>query len=291
MNRRDFITVSAAATAFAGAQNASAQAPASTPPVIHLWEHGAPGVPANRRNEPEQAQDWWVRNIHNPSVTAFVPATEAATGAAIVIVPGGGHQNVVFPPEGIAPALFFQGLGVAAFALKYRLAHEASSPYTVEDAANDTRRAMRLVRSRAREWGIDPNRIGLMGWSAGGELAAMTTYGATDGDPHARDPIDRVSCLPDFQIVIYPGAAGVPERLQSPPPAFFLSAWDDVSPSDTILKLMGLYRQAGGQAEAHVFAQGSHAFNMGDRSQLRSIHSWPERLADWLSDTGVLAKR
>ncbi|MES1201992.1 MAG: alpha/beta hydrolase [Pseudomonadota bacterium] len=292
MNRRDFVGVSAAATAMlAGAARAQTSGNAAEPQVIHLWPNGAPGVAPTRRNEPEQAQDWWVRNIHNPSVTAFLPTPEAATGAAVVIVPGGGHQNVVFPPEGVAPALFFQRLGVAAFALKYRLAREANSPYTVEDAANDTRRAMRLVRARASEWGIDPHRVGLMGWSAGGELAAMTTYGPTDGATDTRDAIERASCRPDFQIVIYPGSAGVPDRLQAPPPGFFLSAWDDIGPSDTILKLMSMYRAASAQAEAHVFAQGSHAFNMGDRSQLRSIHSWPDRLADWLSDTGVLAKR
>ncbi|MES1199405.1 MAG: alpha/beta hydrolase [Pseudomonadota bacterium] len=258
--------------------------------VIHLWANGAPGF-ERLRNEPEQAQDWWVRHINNPSVTAFLPSPETATGTAVVIVPGGGHQNVVFPPEGVAPALFFQHLGVAAFALKYRLAHEEGSPYTVEDAANDVRRAMRLVRSRAHEWGIDPSRIGLMGWSAGGELSSMVTYGPTDGDQHARDPIDRVSCRPDFQIVIYPGSAGVPDHLATkPPPGFFLAANDDVGPAATISRLLALYREAGAPAEVHLYAQGSHAFNMGDRSQLRTIHSWPDRLADWMADSGYLTK-
>ncbi|HVZ98789.1 MAG TPA: alpha/beta hydrolase [Caulobacterales bacterium] len=290
MDRRSFIGASVAASAFAGAPTA-AQAQAE-PSVIHLWPNGAPGVPAARRNEPEQAQDWWVRNIHNPSVTAYLPSPENATGAAVVIVPGGGHQNVVFPPEGVAPARFFQSLGVAAFALKYRLARESNSIYTIDDSVADTRRAMRLVRSRASEWGVDPNRIGLMGWSAGGELSAVTTYGPTDGAMDARDVIDRASCRPDFQIVIYPGDNGIPYAFAAPPPpAFFLAANDDVEASTTILRLVAMHRAAGVQCETHLFAQGSHAFNMGDRSQLRSIHSWPDRLADWLSDTGLLTKR
>jgi acetyl esterase/lipase len=259
--------------------------------VIPLWENGAPGY-ENRRNEPEIAQDWWVRNIHNPSVTAYLPTPETATGTAIIIIPGGGHREVVFPPEGIEPARYFQSLGVAAFALKYRLANEAGSPYRITDAAADARRAMRLVRSRAAEWGIDPARIGIMGWSAGGELAALVTYGRTDGNARASDVIERASCRPDFQIVIYPGSYGIPTRFrETPPPAFFLAANDDVGPATAITRLLYLYRQSGAPAEVHLYAQGGHAFNMGNRSELRTIHSWPQRMADWMQDSGYLTRR
>lgn len=259
--------------------------------VIPLWENGAPGF-ENRRNEPEIARDWWVRNVHNPSLTAFLPTPETATGAAVIIVPGGGHREVVFPPEGLAPARYFQGMGVAGFALKYRLANEEGSPYRIEHAAEDVRRAIRLVRAHAEEWGIDPNRIGVMGWSAGGELAALVTYGETDGNPRAADPIERVSARPDFQIVIYPGSYGIPRRLrETPPPAFFLAANDDVGPASAITRLLDLYGRAGGAAEVHLYAQGGHAFNMGDRSELRTIRDWPQRMADWMSDSELLTKR
>jgi acetyl esterase/lipase len=258
---------------------------------IPLWPNGAPGY-ESRRDEPERAQDWWVRNIHNPSVTAYLPTPETATGTAVIIIPGGGHREVVFPPEGIEPARYFQSLGVAAFALKYRLANEEGSPYRITDAADDARRAMRLVRSRAAEWGIDPSRIGIMGWSAGGELAAMVTYGRTDGNARADDPIERISCRPDFQIVIYPGSYGIPTRFrETPPPAFFLAANDDVGPANAITRLLYLYRQSGAPAEVHLYAQGGHAFNMGNRSELRTIHSWPQRMADWMSDSGLLTRR
>jgi dienelactone hydrolase len=259
--------------------------------VTPLWAHGAPGSEAHR-NEPEEARDWWVRNVHNPSLTAFLPSAEKATGAAIVIIPGGGHREIVWPPEGLAPARYLQGLGVAAFALKYRLGAAPGSPYDVErDAGADARRAMRLVRAHAAEWGVDPHRIGVMGWSAGGELAALLAYGDTEGEAHARDPIDRQSAAPDFQIVIYPGGRFIPDHLtRKPPPAFFLAAWDDAGAADNIRTLLALYREAGGTAEAHLFAQGSHAFNMGDRSELVTIHSWPQRMADWLADSGLLAK-
>jgi acetyl esterase/lipase len=262
--------------------------------VIPLWEDGAPGAEA-RRDEPEIAQDWWVRNIHNPSLTALLPAPEHATGAAVIIIPGGGHREVVFPPEGLAPARFFQDMGVAAFALKYRLANdiaqEGGSAYSIDDAAEDARRAIRVVRAHAAEWGIDPDRIGIMGWSAGGELAAMVSYGDTDGDADAPDLIERESAAPNFQIIIYPGGRGIPERLSSkPPPAFFLAANDDVGPAAAITRLLDLYRRAGGSAEVHLYAQGGHAFNMGDRSSLRTISTWPQRMADWMADSGLLAR-
>ncbi len=175
---------------------------------ISLWPNGAPGSEA-RKNEPEQAQDYWVKNIHDPSITVYLPPPEKATGAAVVVVPGGGHRLLVFKAEGLEPAEYLASLGVAAFALKYRLAREDGSTYSIEkDAKADAYRAMRLVRSRAAEWHIDPHRIGIMGFSAGGELVGLVAYGSGDGDPQAADPIDRVNGRPDFTISIYPGPLG-----------------------------------------------------------------------------------
>jgi acetyl esterase/lipase len=262
---------------------------AETPTVIPLWANGAPGF-ENRRDEPEQARDYWVRHINNPSVTVFLPPPEKATGAAIVVAPGGGHRELVFQAEGVDTARFLNSLGVAAFVLKYRLGREEGSPYSVErDAAADGQRAMRLVRSRAAEWGIDPHRIGLMGFSAGGEVVSMVVYRPTAGDPNAADPVDRVSCRPDFQILIYPGPLGVPDVVPgNTPPAFLLGANDDDAPSRTIVTLLQKLRAAGVRTEAHLYARGGHAFNMGQRTILKTLKHWPDRLADWLADNNIL---
>jgi acetyl esterase/lipase len=261
---------------------------ADEPQVVPLWPDGAPGF-ENLRNEPELAKDYWVRHINNPSLTVFLPPKEKANGAAVVIVPGGGHRELVFNEEGIKPARYLNNLGVAAFALKYRLARETNSPYTIDDAREDAQRAMRLVRSHAKEWNLDPNRIGIMGFSAGGELTSLVAFGATDGNPNAADAIDRESCRPDFLIEIYPGPLGLPDTVPTnAPPAFFLAANDDVGPAHTITELLEKYRQAGVPAEVHLFAKGSHAFNMGNRSKLATIKGWPQRLADWLADNNIL---
>ncbi len=282
MNPRRFVFL--AVSIFAGISGLYA----GEPPVIPLWPNGAPGF-ENRRNEPELAKDYWVRHINNPSLTAFLPPKSKATGAAMVIVPGGGHRELVFNAEGVDPARYFNRLGVVAFALKYRLAREEGSPYTIDNAREDAQRAMRLVRSHAKEWGIDPNRIGIMGFSAGGELTSMITFGPTDGNPDAADPIDRVSCRPDFLIEIYPGPLGVPELVPTnAPPAFFLGADDDVEPAQTITELLEKYHKAGVPAEVHLFAKGSHAFNMGYRSKLATIKNWPQRLTDWMTDNNIL---
>src|ERR1700704_780545 len=138
------------------------------PKTIFLWANGAPGF-ENRRNEPALAKDYWIRNIHNPSITVYLPPKEKATGAAVVICPGGGHRELVFKAEGDEPARYLSSIGVAAFALKYRLGREQGSPYSIQKhAREDGLRAMRLIRSRAKEWNIDLNRVGIMGFSAGG---------------------------------------------------------------------------------------------------------------------------
>src|SRR5215472_78686 len=165
--------------------------------VIPLWPNGAPGF-EDRRNEPEQAKDYWVRNIHNPSLTVFLPPKEKANGAAVLICPGGGHRELVFKAEGVEPARYLNNLGVAAFVLKYRLARETNSPYSLRThPRQDVQRAMRVIRSRAAEWSLDPKRIGVMGFSAGGEVAAMLVYSPSAGDDTATDPVDRLSCHAD----------------------------------------------------------------------------------------------
>ena len=261
-------------------------APSLAQQVIPLWEKGAPGFEA-RRDEPEQHKDWWYKNIHNPSLTVFRPPAGKANGAAVIVAAGGGHRELVFDPEGVEPAQYLASLGVTAFALKYRLFREPGSKYTIANTAEDIRRAMRTVRARAGEWGIDPKRIGVMGWSAGGEVAALVAYPPVEGDSSSKDPVERVSARPDFQILIYPGPLGIPEKItRDAPPLFLLGAADDEWVANVLFDLTRKYHDAGASIETHIYAQGKHAFNMGQRSGYVSIRNWPQRMAEWLQDRG-----
>ncbi|MDR3716860.1 MAG: alpha/beta hydrolase [Puia sp.] len=257
---------------------------------IPLWPGGAPGY-ENRRTEPEQAKDYWVKNIHNPSIAVYLPPKGKASGAAVVICPGGGHRLLVYDAEGKDPARFLNSIGVAAIILKYRLFREDSNgTYTLErEVRQDAYRAMRLVRSRAAGWGIDTGRVGIMGFSAGGEVCALVAYAPGMGDPKAPDPVDRLNGKPNFQVLVYPGPLGVPEIVPADaPPAFLIAAADDPCCAVPVIKLLEKYHEAKVPVEAHILAQGSHGFNMGKRSTLNSVKTWPQRLADWFSDTNIL---
>jgi acetyl esterase/lipase len=258
------------------------------PPVISLWPNGAPGF-ESRKNIPEIAASYWVRNINNPTLTIFLPPKEKANGAAVVICPGGGFRELVYGAEGVDPAKFFNSNGIAAFVLKYRLPRETNSVFTMANPREDGLRAMRLVRSRAQEFGLDTNRIGMIGYSAGGEVVSLTSFSANGGDKNSADPIEQSSARPDFIMEIYPGPAGIPETVlpANAPPAFLLVA-DDDNHTEAVLKLFTLYRAAKIPVEVHVFTKGGHGFNQGQRSKLATIHNWPQRLTDWLGDNDIL---
>jgi acetyl esterase/lipase len=262
----------------------------ATPEVIHLWSDGAPGF-ENRRDEPEQAKDYWVRNIHNPSVTVFRPPPGRANGCAVVVAPGGGFKELVFEAEGRQPSVYLNSIGVTTFALKYRLPKEVGSPYTLDNVRQDAHRAVRLVRSRAREFEIDPRRIGMLGFSVGGTLVFLTAFDKGEGDPGAADPIDRASGRPDFEMIIYPGMGELLPNQVPPdtPPAFLLCANDDEYGCDKVaLALLEKFRKANVPVEAHFLAQGKHAFNMGDHSAFLAVRHWPDRMGEWMNDRGWL---
>ena len=256
--------------------------------VIHLWPNGAPGF-EDRKDIPEEAKDYWVRSINNPSVTVYLPPKEKANGCAVVVAPGGGFRELVFHAEGEQPAEFLNTLGVTVFALKYRLPRQEHSPYNPECVRQDAYRAIRLVRSRAAEFGVDPRRVGILGFSAGGGLVNMVAYGKGDGDPAATDPVDRENGRPSFLMMVYPGG-GVPDVVPADtPPAFLLCATDDDYGCDKVtLKLYEEFRAANVPVEAHFIVRGRHAFNMGDRSKFAAIKGWPNRMADWMADSGFL---
>lgn len=259
------------------------------PQQIPLWPQGAPGF-EHLRNEPEEAKDWWVKNIHHPSITVYRPTAEKANGTAVLICPGGGHRALVYNSEGRDAAEFLNSLGITAFVLKYRLAREENSPYELGvHAKEDAYRALRLIRSRAQYFQIDPQKLGILGFSAGGEVVAWVAYGAGEGKATASDPVDRENGKPDFQILVYPGPLGIPEIVPADaPPAFMVVANNDECCSEPVVKLLLAYREARVPVEAHIYAKGDHAFNMGKRTEFVTLKGWPQRLEEWLIDSGYI---
>ncbi|HCL84152.1 MAG TPA: 1,4-beta-xylanase [Chitinophagaceae bacterium] len=258
--------------------------------VLPLWKNGAPGF-ENRKNEPEEAKDYWVKNINNPSLTVFFPPAGTANGTAVLICPGGGHRLLVYKAEGLDPAKYLNTLGITAIILKYRLAREPNSPYSLDkQPQEDAYRAMRLVRSHYKEWKIDTSRLGMLGFSAGGEVVDAIAFGSGNGNPQAPDPVDRLNGRPDFIMQVYPGPLYIPDTVpHDAPPAFLLAANDDACCSVTVISLLEKYRQAKVSVEAHILAHGDHGFNMGNRSSFLSVKSWPGLMANWLLDNKWVA--
>ncbi|HLK30670.1 MAG TPA: alpha/beta hydrolase [Puia sp.] len=258
--------------------------------IIPLWKNGAPGF-EKLKNEPELAKDWWVRNINNPSITVYLPPKEIATGAAVVVCPGGGFLNIVYNSEGRDAAKFLNSIGVAAFVLKYRLFRMENSPYKQEHPMQDIFRAMRLVKSRSKEFNIDTAKLGVMGFSAGGEVAGWVSYRFKENHNASNDDIDKIYARPSFQILIYPGSLAVPDSVSSDAPStFMLAANGDDCCSEPIIKLVQMHRKAKVPVEMHLYEKGAHAFNMGYRTEYLTLKNWPQRLSDWMKDNGWVKK-
>jgi len=293
-----FLTIAAAAmSAPPPLPSTPAQEPAH-PASIPLWTDGAPGSAA-KQNEPEHV-DWRqepdivfpiVSNIHRPSLTPFLPARETATGAAVIIAPGGGHMFLTVDREGYDLARWLAARGIAAFVLKYRLARDRAggSTYRVEvEALADAQHAIRLVRNRAAEWAVDPRRIGIMGFSAGGQIAALAATQFDAGKAAATDPVDRESSRPDFQGLIYPGAPqGALAFSKETPPAFLLCASDD-NLAGPLAQCFLEMKAAGVPAELHIYQHGGHGFGVRERPM--PVTAWPVRFVEWLGDLGLMKR-
>lgn len=226
-----------------------------------------------------------VSQIHNPSLIVHPAPIDIATGTAVIVLPGGGFQFLSLDLEGSEVAAWLNAQGITAFVLKYRLPREPGSTYTMDDARADARRAVQVVRARAADWDLAPDRIGTMGFSAGGRIAADIALHPVAGDPSAADPADRVGSRPDFQVLVY-GFTAPDDGIAQAPPSFLICAHDDgTKPADAIGLYSGLLA-ARIPAELHIYATGGHAYAM--RNYGHPVNAWPDRLRDWLRSSGWL---
>jgi sugar phosphate isomerase/epimerase/acetyl esterase/lipase len=265
--------------------------------VVYLWPSGHPTLqganekevttPANPKPGERIAS---IVNVHNPSPVVHPAPANKATGAAIIVAPGGGHRQLVIGSEGTDLVPWLHEMGVHVFILKYRLAQTPNYKYTVEgEALQDTQRALRIVRERAREWGVKPSRVGVLGFSAGGALAALADIRFDRGKADAADPIDRQSCRPDFVGLVYPGWQ--PMDITAPKdaaPAFLTSAGlDDAFHAKQTVEFHNSLFAAGVQSDLHIYAHGGHGGGIRPRDGI-PFGSWPKRFEEWLSDLGML---
>lgn len=266
-----------------------AELPKDLPAAIPLWNQGAPGSEA-RAKEAEEFVGENCGNVHNPTLTPYLPAADKSTGTAVIICPGGGHSKLCLGHEGYALAEWFRDRGIAAFVLKYRLAREKGSTYTIQDhAMADTRRALRLIRSRAAEWHIKSDRIGILGFSAGGELAAYAAMKHDGGRKDSNDVIEQQSSRPDFQVLIYPGSSATFTVESGMPPVFIAAGINDRPDiSEGMATLYLKYKAARVPAELHLFANAGHGFGYRHNAKPSAAARWPERLTEWLIDSGLL---
>jgi acetyl esterase/lipase len=286
---------------------------ADQPLVLELWpgkapdETGAIGAekflmsPRLDRKQVEVTEPTkMVTNVTKPTITIYRPPQEKDTGAAVLICPGGGYWNLYWQLEGEEVAAWLNKLGITGIVLKYRVPRRPDDVKgePARRPLQDAQRAVSLVRHRAKDWGIDPGRIGIVGFSAGGHLAAAT---ATSFDKRAYTPlddVDKISCRPDFAILVYSGylkpkdkdelAPGlrIPARA---PPIFLAHGGDDIvsPPQHSVVMYLAL-KQAGIPAELHIYAGATHDF--GVRPSDQPCSTWTESCAQWLSHQGFLKR-
>jgi acetyl esterase/lipase len=263
---------------------------------ILLWPNGAPGSEGKTNDEMvriyQPTGDHVVTSVNKPSITPYLPASDQATGAAVIVAPGGGHSELWMDHEGYNVAQWLSEYGVAAFVLKYRLAKAANSTYTIDgDELADMQRAIRLVRSRAGEWGVNPNRLGVMGFSAGGEVAYLAAMHFDNGTPDASNPIDRQSSRPDFQALIYPGNATRIDPVRGSPPAFLVCGNNDrLDISEGLATVYLKFKQVNVPAELHIYAGVGHGFGLR-ASNTGPVSKWIDRFYEWLGEDCFLKKQ
>ena len=290
---RTLIAVAALFVSVAGAQDPNAIDLKA--PQIALWPGGAPGsVGATGPEEWIPTTDGFhrVRNIHNPSLTVFLP--EKPTGVGFVICPGGGHNYLVMDLEGVNVARKLNAMGIAAFILKSRLANTKGFTYKVDvESLADAQRAIRTVRARAAEWKLDRGHIGIMGFSAGGELAAYAESRWDRGKPEATGPVERESSRPDFAVLAYPAGKSANVTFTKETPATFIVVNNDDTLAPAGADYYAALRKAGVPVEFHAYHQGGHGFGMTGRTPAFAqlpVSGWPSRFQEWMVDMGFLPR-
>ena len=262
-----------------------------------LWPGGAPGAQGSE-------------DIDKPTLASYLVPAGRGTGTAVIVCPGGGYQGLSMDKEGDQIARWLNSLGVTAFVLKYRLGPKYHHPVELGDA----QRAIRTVRSKATEYRLMPDRIGIMGFSAGGHLASTAGTHFDAGEPGAADPIDRLSSRPDFLVLCYPvisfgtfahqgskrnllGENPDPKLVenlsnelqvtaQTPPTFLFHTTADATVPVENSVMFYSALRKAGVPAELHIYERGPHGVGLAQTDE--ALSSWPARLADWLRIHGLL---
>lgn len=282
---------------------ASSGAAADNPQVVEVWPGAVPGETDKiepEKYQPEKPGEKPVKrltNVSKPTLSIFRPAKDRDTGASVVICPGGGYNILAWDLEGEEVATWLNSIGVTGVVLKYRVPRRPGQPKDKPPLGplQDAQRAVSLVRSKAAEWGLDPKRIGILGFSAGGHLAAAT---ATNSDRRAYEPIDaidEVSCGPDFAVLVYPAyliakdkdelAPDIRVRKECPP-MFLVHAGDDKLKADNSVLTYLALKRAGVAAELHVYTTGGHGFGL--RPSDHPCSTWPQRCGDWLRKQGFL---
>lgn len=298
MNNRSILRLSVATLVIASWLVAGA---AAGPPVELLWPDGAPGAKGTADGD-------------KPSLTIYLPPKEKATGAAIVICPGGGYGHLAMDHEGHQIGQWLNSFGVAGFILKYRHRNSGAG-YGHPAPLQDAQRAVRTVRSKAGQWGVDPDRIGILGFSAGGHLASTALTHFSDKVYEPRDGIDQASGRPDFGVLVYPvislveaythkgsgrnllGAdpdtkllvkmSNEKQVTAETPPTFLIHTWEDQAvPAENSIYFYLALREAKVPAEMHVFLKGRHGFGLGQNHG--AVSAWPGLCEKWMGVSGFL---
>ena len=279
---------------------------AAEPTILDLWPGKPPGetkdLPpesdVNKSTDPPVGDRKIIKltNVSKPTLAVYRPEKDKDTGTAVIICPGGGHRILAYDHEGTEVAEFLAKHGVTGIVLKYRV------PFRDEAkkwgaAVQDAQRAIRVVRGKATEWKIDPKRIGILGFSAGGEVAGLATLLCDKDHYPPVDEADKTSARPDFAALIYPayflnkektGLADHAKPTKATPPMFLVYSYDDPVDPRNALYLSIAMKDAGVPCELHMYATGGHGYGM--RNTGHPVNSWPDRLVDWMGKQGYLKR-
>jgi acetyl esterase/lipase len=278
---------------------------AATPTILNIWPGKPPGETKELPPEIDLTKDTdkliagkriiKLGNVSTPQIAVYKPEKSKDTGASVIICPGGGHHILAYDLEGTEVAEWLNTIGVTGIVLKYRV------PFRDPEkrwgaAVADAQRTVSLVRSKAAEWNLDPKRIGICGFSAGGETAGLTSLFLEERQYTAADDVDKVSCKPDFAILIYPGGFDTKGQAQirvkdkvtkDTPPMFLIHAFDDPVTANNSLALAVELKKVGVPTELHIYDAGGHGYGLRLVNTL-PITTWPKRCEEWMQRRGLL---